>query len=114
MPFLPATAPSETLCFISDTQFWSSKRVVTPSEMKVTSTWYRGELLERRRLLWKNVRRFESLQEVVERMGKQRVRIFFPLKEARLNLVQTNLERLKSDLQCMMQIIIYARLKTKG
>lgn len=47
-------------------------------------------------------------------MGKQRGRIFFPLKEARLNLVQTNLERLKSDLQCMIQIIIYARLKTKG
>jgi hypothetical protein len=38
---------------------------------EVTSAWYRGELLKQRLLLWKNVRGVESLQEVVEDMGKQ-------------------------------------------
>jgi hypothetical protein len=54
---------------------------------------------------------FERLEAALEGVQDGFERLFFPLRESRLVLLQSNLERLKSTLQCLMQVIIYARLK---
>lgn len=59
---------------------------------------------------------FEQLREALENAkdGNGGLgRLLFPLRESRLVLLQSNLERLKSTLQCLMQVIIYARLKAE-
>lgn len=56
---------------------------------------------------------FESLRELMDRIGKRGVCVLFPIRESRLTVLNPNLERLKSGLKFMMQIIIYARLKAE-
>ncbi|KAF7136891.1 hypothetical protein CNMCM5793_006506 [Aspergillus hiratsukae] len=58
---------------------------------------------------------FDQLNQVLENTanGGGLGKLLFPLRESRLVLLQSNLERLKMTLQCFMQVIIYARLKAE-
>ncbi|RHZ66000.1 uncharacterized protein CDV56_109477 [Aspergillus thermomutatus] len=54
---------------------------------------------------------FDQLHQVLDNTGNGGGlgKLLFPLRESRLVLLQSNLERLKTTLQCFMQVIIYAR-----
>ncbi|KAL4876116.1 hypothetical protein BJY04DRAFT_223339 [Aspergillus karnatakaensis] len=55
---------------------------------------------------------FASLQEIVTSTERSSVGLFkFMLKNSRVKLLQLGLAEMRSNLQCMMQVIIYARLK---
>ena len=43
--------------------------------------------------------------------GNSMGRLLFPLRESRLVLMQSDLERLKTTLQLLMQVVVYARVR---
>ena len=57
---------------------------------------------------------FNKLGKIAEDGQKSTLSLLvFPLKSSRLQVLQTRLEQSKLDLQLMMQVIIYARLKVE-
>ncbi|RJE21245.1 hypothetical protein PHISCL_06427 [Aspergillus sclerotialis] len=57
---------------------------------------------------------FKKLGKIAEDGQKSTLSLLvFPLKSSRLQVLQTRLEQSKLDLQLMMQVIIYARLKVQ-
>lgn len=58
---------------------------------------------------------FKTLDDMANHAQKNTIGLFtFPLRGSRLKVLQAKLDRCKVDLQLMMQIIIYARLKTNN
>jgi hypothetical protein len=57
---------------------------------------------------------FAELSKIAEDGGRNSVGLLlFMIKSSRLRVLQTRLEQFKVDLQLMMQVIIYARLKVE-
>lgn len=57
---------------------------------------------------------FSDLQEIVDSAEQSALGVFkFTMKASRLKVLQFGLGEMRSNLQCMMQVIIYARLKAE-
>lgn len=57
---------------------------------------------------------FDTLQEMADNARKTTMGLLMlPLRASRLKLLQSRLEQSKADLQLMIQIILYARLKNE-
>ena len=57
---------------------------------------------------------FDELQEILDRSKQSTLGLVrFMMKTPRLKVLQLGLGEMRSNLQCMMQVIIYARLKAE-
>jgi hypothetical protein len=52
---------------------------------------------------------FKEIAALVEKSLGRGKKLLFPFREAKINLLKSNLERLKSSLQLLMQVLIHAQ-----